>query len=188
MSRTSASQSSRPSTFSRPTSPPPITRQGRPLSFIAAIYRGVSSMSRTQVWSQIPRWNWQTHSLPSNACAGMGQRLEGVRPAPQGLPKTGLARAPPPPAEQLGSKEGVKRRALHLPLAGRREFGFEVIAPQCHPNELDELEDRRLDPRADVERARLVGRLRCEERCDDVRDVDVVPGLLARAEHRRASA
>jgi hypothetical protein len=29
-------------------------------------------MSRTQVWSQIPRWNWQTHSLPSKACAGMG--------------------------------------------------------------------------------------------------------------------
>jgi hypothetical protein len=33
-------------------------------------------MSRTQVWSQIPRWNWQTHSLPSKAWAGMGQRVK----------------------------------------------------------------------------------------------------------------
>ena len=35
--RTSPSQSSRPSTFSRPTSPPPTTRQRRPLSLIAVI-------------------------------------------------------------------------------------------------------------------------------------------------------
>src|SRR4051794_37731702 len=28
-------------------------------------------MSRTQVWSQIPRRNWQTHSFPAYAAAGM---------------------------------------------------------------------------------------------------------------------
>ena len=28
-------------------------------------------MSRTQVWSQIPRRNWQTHSFPAYAAAGI---------------------------------------------------------------------------------------------------------------------
>ena len=62
---TSASQARRPSTLSSPTSPPPTTRHGRRESLRQAMYSGVPSMSRTQVWSQIPRRCWQTHSLPA---------------------------------------------------------------------------------------------------------------------------
>src|SRR3954471_1240642 len=71
ISVTRPSQASSPSTFSSPISPPPTTTQRRPVSLRQAMYNGVSSIPCTQVWSQIPRRNWQTHSFPAYAAAGM---------------------------------------------------------------------------------------------------------------------
>src|SRR3954469_19177062 len=40
-------------------------------------------MSRTQVWSQIPRRYWQTHSFPAYAAAGTDVRLLTMTPDEQ---------------------------------------------------------------------------------------------------------
>src|SRR5512143_4224642 len=95
-----------------------------------------------------------------------------------------LDRALRPPAEAVRHRPRVEHGALHLARPRRRELGLEVIASDRVPDALDQIEHAGLDAGADVERTALLAPARRQQGGDDIGDVDVVPGLLARAEDR----
>src|SRR4051794_38330013 len=89
-------------------------------------------MSCTQVWSQIPRRNWQTHSFPAYAAAGMPLSVARALPAAAGeRPRDQAAdrqRALPPGAFAVA----VADRAQADDRAGRGGDALVVRAPPEH--------------------------------------------------------
>src|SRR5690349_18796948 len=98
-------------------------------------------MSRTQVWSQMPRRYWQTHSFPAYAAAGMDWEAIAVTPDE--------SRCLEALREACGAQEGpIERHSrrvflLAVELAADREADRELLACAAWLHDIGLYETRR---------------------------------------------